>query len=304
MEFESLFMRIKDGRVERLMGTEFIPPSTDPETGVSSKDAIIDPTTGVSARLFLPRTSNSLKLPILIYFHGGGFCVESPFSPAYHAYVNTLSAELNALAVSINYRLAPEHPLPTAYNDACTAIKWIDGGQEEWLRDYGDLDRVFLMGDSCGANICHQMGMRWSESLFDVKFKGVVLINPYFWGEERIGFENNEDCKFLGGDLVKLWHIVCPELRGYDEAFVNPVGDGAPSLDRLGCERVVVCVAELDPLRERGRAYYEKLRESGWGGVAEFVEVMGEGHVFHLFKPESDKAQDLMKLLVDFVNHK
>ncbi|KAK9109157.1 hypothetical protein Sjap_017217 [Stephania japonica] len=303
MEFNSLFMRIKDGRVERIMGTEFIPPSTHPETGVSSKDAIIDPSTGVSARLFLPRSSNSLKLPILIYFHGGGFCVESPFSPAYHAYVNALSAELNALAVSINYRLAPEHPLPTAYNDAYTAIEWINGAQEEWLRDHGDFDRVFLMGDSCGANICHQMGMRWNDS-FDVKLKGVVLINPYFWGEERIGSENNEDCMFLGGDLVKLWRIACPELRGYDEAFVNPVGVGAPSLARLRCERVVVCVAELDPLRERGRAYYEKLRESGWGEAAEIVEVMDEGHVFHLFKPESEKAKELMKLLVDFVNGK
>ncbi|MCL7039863.1 hypothetical protein MKW94_020255 [Papaver nudicaule] len=76
----------KNGRVERLMGTEVVPPSIeDPKTGVSSKDVVIIPETGVSARLYVPKLiQNNKKLPLLVYFHGGGFCIDTPFSPTYH----------------------------------------------------------------------------------------------------------------------------------------------------------------------------------------------------------------------------
>ncbi|KAH7842635.1 hypothetical protein Vadar_007578 [Vaccinium darrowii] len=72
----------KDGTVERFVGSPFVPPSPeDPTTDVSSKDTTISPL--VSARLYLPKLSSPThqkNLPILVYFHGGGFCIESAFS--------------------------------------------------------------------------------------------------------------------------------------------------------------------------------------------------------------------------------
>jgi hypothetical protein len=80
----SPFLKIyKDGRIERIVGTEIAPPSLDPQTGVESKDVVISPETGVSARLYIPKTTPK-KLPLLVYFHGGGFCIETAFSPQYH----------------------------------------------------------------------------------------------------------------------------------------------------------------------------------------------------------------------------
>lgn len=161
----------KDGRVERLFGTDAVPPSTDPRTGVSSKDVTITvtstaaPTAGsepsshvISARLFIPKLARSQKLPLLIYFHGGAFCVCSPFNAAYHSYLNAVVAEAKVVAVSVNYRKAPEHPIPAAYEDSWAAIQWAalhrDGdGPEAWLNEHADFGRVFLSGVSAGEKM-------------------------------------------------------------------------------------------------------------------------------------------------------
>ncbi|CDP16411.1 unnamed protein product [Coffea canephora] len=58
------------------------------------------------------------KLPLLVYLHGGGFFIKFAFSPTYHAHLNVVVAEAGVVAVSINYRFAPEHPLPIAYEDS------------------------------------------------------------------------------------------------------------------------------------------------------------------------------------------
>lgn len=185
-DFSPLFRVHKDGRVERLTGTSTVPPSLDnPNTSVQSKDVTISPDSGVAVRLYLPKNSitppgedgglPSSKLPLLVYFHGGGFCIESAFSPLYHNYLNSLVAEANVAAVSVEYRLAPEHPLPIAYDDCWSALEWVsDGGVgEPWLRDHADLRRVFLAGDSAGGNITHHIALR--ASLSPQKIGGINL---------------------------------------------------------------------------------------------------------------------------------
>ncbi|RZC67265.1 hypothetical protein C5167_010950 [Papaver somniferum] len=110
----------KDGRVERLIGTEeVVPPSIeDPKTSVSSKDVVIIPETGVSARLYVPKLIQKKKLPLLVYFHGGGFCIETTFSPHYHYYLNEVVSQANVVDVSVDYKRAPEHYVPIAFDDS------------------------------------------------------------------------------------------------------------------------------------------------------------------------------------------
>ncbi|KAJ4844755.1 hypothetical protein Tsubulata_003452, partial [Turnera subulata] len=93
----SPFLRIyKDGHVERLKGIEVVPPSLDPKTRVQSKDVVYSTEANLSSRLYLPEnTTPTQKLPLLVYYHGGGFCVETAFSPCYHNHVNNLVAEAN-----------------------------------------------------------------------------------------------------------------------------------------------------------------------------------------------------------------
>jgi acetyl esterase/lipase len=132
-------MSTKTTESKGLLSTETIPPTTDPLTGVQSKDITISLGTALSARLFLPNITTSTaahKLP-LIYIHDGAFCVESPFFPLYHNYVNFVAAEANDVAVSIHYKRAMEHPLPIVYEDTWAALQWVAAhsngdGPEAW----------------------------------------------------------------------------------------------------------------------------------------------------------------------------
>ena len=83
-EFPGMIRVYKDGHVERLVDTDFVPASNDTITGVTSKDITILSISNISisARLYLPTklANPNQKLPLLVYFHGGAFCVSSPFT--------------------------------------------------------------------------------------------------------------------------------------------------------------------------------------------------------------------------------
>ncbi|CDY17828.1 BnaC08g04420D [Brassica napus] len=61
-------------------------------------------------------------------------------------------------------RLAPEHPLPTAYKDSWNALQVVQARSEPWINDYADFNRFFLVGDSAGANISHHLAFRTKQS--------------------------------------------------------------------------------------------------------------------------------------------
>lgn len=299
----------KDGRVERLVGTDSVPPSFDPKTNVESKDVLYSLDQGnlqLSARLYIPKCTNPVeKLPLLVYFHGGAFCVYTAFSPTYHDYLNKLAEKAKVVVASVDYRRAPEHPVPVAYDDSWTALKWIashfnGNGPEDWLNKTVDFRKVFLAGDSAGANIAHHMGMKigQDDQLLGVSITGVVLVHPFFWGRNPVGAETNdlsERRKIRG-----LWRLVCPTTNGYDDTWINPGND--PKLKNLGCDRLLVFVAEQDLLKHRGWYYHEELKKSGWKGEVEIMESPGEDHGFHLFNPTCENAMAMLKKFVSFMN--
>ncbi|MBA0745835.1 hypothetical protein Gogos_008394 [Gossypium gossypioides] len=302
------FLKVyKDGTLKRLAGVEVVPPGLDPETNVLSKDILILPKTGVSARIYRPNlVTESQKLPLVVYFHGGAFCAASPASLEYHTSLSKLVAEANIIALSVDYRLVPEHPLPTAYEDSWAALQWVashkeeNGNHEAWIKDYVELDKVFLTGDSSGANIAHHLALRIKESNLSYKLKiaGIGMIHPYFWGTNPIGSEVTD--QFRKELVDKWWLYVCPSDKGCDDPLINPFVDGSSDLENLACDRILVIVAEKDILRDRGKLYYDKLVKSGWKGKAEFMETEGEDHVFHIFHPDCAKAKSLIQRLASF----
>ncbi|XP_062108400.1 2-hydroxyisoflavanone dehydratase-like [Humulus lupulus] len=317
------FVRVyKDGTVERLTESPFVPPSPynqhDPETGVpvSSKDILISREPTIGARLFLPNLppnhnqTTKEKLPILVYFHGGGFFFESAFSADHHQFLNSLVSEAKVIAVSVEYRLAPEHHLPIAYEDCWIALQRVaslsstqhknnDIFEEPWLTDHGDFGRIFLGGDSAGANIAHNIAMRvGKEGLQNgVKVLGAFLTHPLFWGSS----EEDRDEKTMS--LINVvWNFVYPSAPcGIDNPMMNPEGPESPSLAGIGCSRLLVSVAEKDVLRERGIRYYEAVRESGWNGEIELVDVEGEDHAFQILHGDTYNSKNLVKRLARFL---
>lgn len=296
-EFPPVIRLYRSGRVERFTGTGRVPPSLDEATGVASKDVTIDPSTGVFARLYLPPPpAAGAKLPVLFYVHGGGFCIESAASPTYHRHLNDLARLTPLLAVSVDYRLAPEHPLPAAYDDAWAAFRWLFARADPWLAQFGDFGRVFVAGDSAGGNISHDVALRAGREGLGIK--GMALIDPFFWGSAAVGSEP-ADADFRAKH-DGFWKFVFPGTEGMDDRRRNPVADGAPSLAGLKCERVLVTVAGKDLLRDRGRLYYEKLKESGWAGEPELLVSEEVGHVFHLLNPDTEEGKAKTNLLADF----
>ncbi|KAL9174127.1 hypothetical protein ABFS82_02G032100 [Erythranthe guttata] len=308
-DFTPMLKAYKNGRVERLTGEQFVPASIDPATRVKSKDVQISPELGVAARIYIPGDANpdtKLKLPVVVYFHGGGFAVESPFSPLYHKHLNYLVAESNAIAVSVDYRLAPEYPLPTAYDDSWLALKWVfsdEAQNEEWIKDYADLGRVYLGGDSAGGNIAHHLAIRvGSEQGTNISLRGIFLNCPFFGGKDPVGVESSEEMVLWKKFVDNLWVFVHPkEFPGYDDPWINPAKD--PRVSGLGCSRVLVYVAEKDYLKDRGWYYKETLEKSGWFGEIEVVEVKGEVHVFSVFSPDGENGLAMIKKVASFINH-
>ncbi|KAL3730560.1 hypothetical protein ACJRO7_027560 [Eucalyptus globulus] len=152
----SPFARIfNDCPVERLWGTDTVPPSLDKKTRVQSKDR---------QSVFLQ------KLPVLVYYHGGCFIFETAWSLTCRNYLN----DLVVVAVSIEYRRAPPDPLPAAYDDSGLP----SSGWPLTPHSHGNGPR-----NSAGANIVHNMGIRLGEiKLNGIKIAGIMMsFYEMFW---------------------------------------------------------------------------------------------------------------------------
>ncbi|WVY98300.1 hypothetical protein V8G54_030451 [Vigna mungo] len=311
-----------DGTVERPRDFPIVPPTLhNSNTGVSSKDIAISnkPPKPISARIYLPNISNSQteKLPIYVYFHGGGFFFESAFSKLYDVHLLKLVSEVKVMVVSVEYRLAPEHPLPAGYDDCWEALKWVAShsdstkyltqNTEPWLIHHGDFDRVFIGGDSAGANIVHNiLAFRIGHQPLpgDVKILGAVLAHPYFYGSQPVGSEPVTGIEQNFYNLV--WKLAYPSAAGgIDNPLINPLAPDAPSLAQLACSKIFICVAEKDGLCDRGVWYYEAVKKSGWQGQIQFFRQENEDHVYHLLQPaldqDSPNAYKLIKLIASFL---
>uniref|UniRef100_A0ACD6APB8 Uncharacterized protein n=1 Tax=Avena sativa TaxID=4498 RepID=A0ACD6APB8_AVESA len=306
-DFPPYLCQYKSGRVFRPGSNAVVPAGTDPLTGVVSKDIHVG---AARARVYLPPgAATAAKLPVVVYFHGGGFVVGSPARPSTHAYLNDLVARAGAIGVSVYYRLAPEHMLPAAYEDGWAAVRWaatLGDGAEPWLLDHADLSRVFFGGCSAGANIAHNMAVRAGAegALPDgVTVRGLLAVHPYFTGKEAVGAEV-DFAPDVRGFMDRTWRFVFPGSLGLDDPAVNPfVNDQArAAVAKIPCQRVLVCVAETDVmLIERGLWYYRELKASGYAGEVELFESKGVGHAFHFDKLQSPEGVQLQERLVEFI---
>ncbi|XP_044949147.1 tuliposide A-converting enzyme b3, amyloplastic-like [Hordeum vulgare subsp. vulgare] len=304
----------KSGRVQRSGLTSRKSAGTDATTGVTTRDVVIDAGTGLAARQFLPKSvPESQKLPVLVYFHGGAYVAESAFSLRYTSYVNALVAAARVVAVSVEHRLAPEHPLPAAYDDAWAALRWtatscVSPGPETepWLADHGDPTRILVAGNSSGGNMAHNVVMRAGKEGLrgGARIGGMVLLHPLFLGKAPVPSEGTDSTE----TAERNWRLVCAGKYGLDHPFSNPLVMPPEEWAVLGCRRALVTAAELDPSRDRARMYVEALRRSAWGGEeAALYETEGEGHMYYFSKVArsnpvvAEKAAKEMAAVVSFI---
>ncbi|PRQ26753.1 putative carboxylesterase [Rosa chinensis] len=293
-----------DGTVKRF-APGIVPASSEPSNGYKFKDVIIDSSKPITGRVFIPSDPTSLsKLPVVVYFHGGGFCIGSTTWIGYHHFLGDLSVSSQSIVLSIDYRLAPENRLPIAYEDCYDSLVWLghQASCDPWLNK-ADLSRVFLSGDSAGGNIAHNVAVKtMRNSLIHVKIRGLLLIHPYFGSEKRTEKEMSTDQEAVGNVASNdmFWRLSIPEGSNRDY-FGCSFDKTELSVIQWRNEfpAVTVYVAELDFLKERGVMYAEFLQRKGV--EVKLVEAETESHVFHVFKPECEATRLLQKNMKEFI---
>ncbi|GLJ47317.1 hypothetical protein SUGI_0999110 [Cryptomeria japonica] len=304
-EVEGLLKVYADGSLQR-HERPTVPASSHFKDGVACKDVVINPETGVWARIFNPETAAE-KPPLLIYFHGGGFLACSTAWVEYHTFFHNLCKNSGVIIVSVDYRLAPEHRLPAAYDDCAEAVEWIAKqaagraeSPEEWLSpSVVDFSRCFLAGESAGGNIVYHMGLRIAEvDVSPLVVKGLIAIHPFFGGEEMMESEKRAEGLKFAETCNFIWSIVLPVGSSRDHPFCNPAV--LPLKPGLKLPPVLVSLAGKDQLKVRGEMFYEDLKKSG--KEAELMVEESGIHAYHIILPQYEGTLRLIHAISDFIN--
>ncbi|KAK7270805.1 hypothetical protein RJT34_26243 [Clitoria ternatea] len=297
-----------NGTITRPNKPKESPPAPDPTLPilVLSKDLIINQSKGTWARIYIPRKAlyDSSKLPLVVFFHGGGFIFLSAASTIFHDFCFNLANDVVAVVASVEYRLAPEHRLPAAYDDAVEALHWIKTNQDDWLIKHVDFSHVFLMGSSAGGNIAYNAGLRVAAGDYQSpKIKGLILAQPFFGGTHRTGSEvrlaNEPHLSLCNNDA--LWELSLPFGVGRDHEYCNPtVGNGAVRMEMIGRLgwRVLVTGCGGDPLVDRQIEVVRLMRRKGVRVVGKFTE--GDYHGIQDSEPL--KAKELYGVIKSFIS--
>ncbi|CAJ1977125.1 unnamed protein product [Sphenostylis stenocarpa] len=284
-----------DGTITRLRQDPHTHPAPDPTLPIPvlTQDATINQSNRTFARIFLPRSAlhnSSTNLPLIVYFHGGGFILFSAASDFFHDACVSLANDTNSIVVSVDYRLAPEHRLPAAYDDAVEALHWIKSRPHDWLTNHADYSNCYLMGSSAGANIAYHAALRVAAGtnsdginyLEPLKIRGLILSQPFFGGTERVPSEVRlaEDPVLAPHVCDVLWKLSLPVGVDREHEYCNPRGgDGAVVLERVRelAWRVVVSGSYEDPLVDHQIRLARLMEEKGVAVVTSFNPTGSHG---------------------------
>ncbi|KAA8539851.1 hypothetical protein F0562_026543 [Nyssa sinensis] len=285
---ESPFIvRNPDGSITRQLISPSTSATVDPShpSPVLTRDVTLNQSNDTWLRIFLPRhapdSSPPCKLPLVVYYHGGGFIFCSAASTIFHDFCTIIATEIPSVVVSVEYRLAPEHRLPAAYDDCVEALHWIKTSDDEWLTKFADFSNCYLMGTSAGGNIAYHTGLRAAATVDDLeplKIKGLILHHPFFGGTERTGSEmrlaNDKVLPVRLSDL--MWDLGLPIGADRDHEYSNPtVGGGSQLCDQIGTLgwKVMVMGCDGDPLINRQIELGKMLEEKGVQVVAVLISL-------------------------------
>lgn len=194
-----------------------------------------------------PATAANNNLPVIIYFHGGGFATSAPDSTPFDSLARRFSQHFN----SVNYRLAPEHRCSSQYDDGFDAVKFLDSSASNHILPPGaDLGRCFLTGDSSGGNLLHHVAVRACEHSFErVRLRGLIALQPFFGGEERTESEIRIGNGAPGLSVERAdwyWKAFLPEGSDRDSPYCNVFGPNSG----LKLPDSLVVVGGSDPVRD------------------------------------------------------
>lgn len=230
----------------------------------------------VSIRIVKPKGSKE-KLPVLMYFHGGGWILGNSFT--HDRLVRELAVGANVAVVFVNYTPAPEARYPQANEEAYAATKWIkENGASIGLNPA----KLAVGGDSVGGN------MAIAVTLMAKERKGPQIdFQLEFYPVTDAGFDTGSYQQFANGHFLTLnamvwfWNAYAPDKATRNQITVSPL---RADVDQLkGLPEALIITAENDVLRDEGEAYAKKLNAAGVKVTA--ARYIGTIHDFVMLNP-------------------
>lgn len=259
--------------------------STDPEAlvpGVTMKTITVDGAVGaLPANVYTPQGVG--PFPVILYFHGGGWVIAD--KDVYDAGARGLAKAANAIVVSVDYRQAPEHRFPAAWDDALAAYRWLSQNAASLG---GDPVRMALAGESAGGNLAVATAIAVRDAGLPAP-RHVLSVYPV--AQTSLNTESyleNAIAKPLNRAMVKWFvdHLVNSEedLKDTRLSLIDA--------DLAGLPPVTIVNARLDPLRSDGAKLESALRDAGV--PVERRDYEGVAHEFFGAAAVLQKARDAM----------
>lgn len=222
---------------------------------------------GVAVRSYQPPVSPSAGgVPCIVYLHGGGWVVGDLDS---HDFICAeLASTLGVLVLAINYRLAPEHPFPAAFDDCLKVWRALRTGPFKL-----DAARTLVAGDSAGGNLAAALCLALRDAGEPVPC-AQILIYPGLGGDHRLPSRSEcIDAPLLSSSDVDCYHALYLQGTRHPNAYAMPLL--ATDFSRL--PPAWIAVAQFDPLRDDGVLYAERLNAAGVTATLYYGEGLVHG---------------------------
>ena len=209
----------------------------------------------IPVRIYRPESDSNDALPVLVYYHGGGWVIGS--IETHDGTCRELARDAGCVVVSVDYRLAPEHRFPAAADDCYAALEWVaaNGGEIG-----ADASRIAVGGDSAGGNLAAVVSLM-ARDRGGPELALQLLVYPVTDADfSRVSYTDNATGYLLERDaMVWFWGHYVPDEADREHAYAAPLRAD----DLTGLPRALVLTAEFDPLRDEGEAFAARLEEAG-----------------------------------------
>ena len=226
---------------------------------------------GIGVRIYWP-TADPVDLPVVVFFHGGGFVIGDLDS--HDPIARGVALGAGAVVVAVDYRLAPEHPYPAAVEDAFTALRWVSAHAAELGADPA---RLAVAGDSAGGNLSAVVAQLARDAGGPPVAFQLLWYPATDFGESHPSMTENADAPVLTvADMATFQQLY---LGDRDPAELPATLSPARAADLSGLPPAYIATAGHDPLRDDGARYAELLKAAGVPVELSEAETLVHGYL-------------------------